>query len=218
MFSDDWPDYCECGINNGKMGNVSDPTIDGTKIGFVPHGNYYVQGAAGNWKAKRNYVFIAERNSSKENRNLNIRKDGTYTQFDPFWKPNDGKDWSPNKSNWAWTTEVSKVSPFGFEIENRDSLNNFSSALFGYSNTLAIAVAQNSQYKEIGVDNFEDYNCTHCGGTDENVDHWSFKNNAEKIVSTTSHTGKKSMQVKKHSKVSVGKKLKCIEKETEPPE
>lgn len=219
-YSDNWPDYCECGINNGKMGEVGVPggDIDGSsKVpGFIPNGNYYVQGAAGNWKAKRNYVFVAKRNATYENRNLNIREDGTYETFDPFWVPDNGRDWSANRSRWVWTTEVSKVSPFGFEIENRDSLNNFSSAIFGYSNTLAVAVAQNSRYREIGVDNFEDYICTYCGTEGKGQDHWSFKNHIDKIVSTTAHTGKNSMRVKKHSKVSVGKKIICKEKKTEP--
>ena len=217
-YSDHWPDYCECGIDNGKMEEVQIPGFDGGSLtNFVPNGNYFLQGAAGSWKVKRNYVYLAERNSSDENRNLNIREDGTYANFHPFWNSNNGKDWLPNKGKWVWTQEVSKMSPYGFEIENRDSLNNFSSAVFGYSNTLPIAVGQNSRYKEIGVDNFEDYNCTNCGGTFDNVDHWSFKRHADKIVNTVSHTGKNSIQVKKHSNVSVGKKMICVDKNTIPP-
>jgi hypothetical protein len=218
-YSDSWLNYCECGINNGKVDNVLNPTDpDGDFLpGFVEHGNLFTQGAAGSWKVKRNYVYLTTRNVATENRNLNVRKDGTYTQFDPFWKSNKGRDWKPNNSNWAWTTEVTKVSAYGFELENRDSLNHFSSAVYGYSNTLAIAVAQNSRYKEIGVDNFEDYNCNNCGANVGKEDHWSFKNNADKIVSSVSHTGKRSIQVKKHSKASVGKKLVCKDKEVVQP-
>jgi hypothetical protein len=218
-YSDNWVDYCECGVNNGKMGEVIIPGGDGaTKPGFVPHGNYYVQGAAGNWKVKRNYVYLSPRNYSSENRNVDVRNDGTYTTFDPFWKSNDGKDWSANKSKWTWATEVTKMNPNGHELENRDSLNNFSSAIYGYSNTLPVAVAQNSRYKEIGVDNFEDYySCNTCGSTPENQDHWSFKNNADKVDSTIAHTGKRCIRIQPHSKASVGKKIICKDKVEIPP-
>jgi len=210
-FSDRWTDYCECDIDNGSwQDDPSDDPIDyasnsaGQK--FFPKGNLYTQGAAGIWKAKRNNVFLTEREHSDLNRNSDIRKDGTYRNFAPFWKPNSGRDWRKFRSNWAWTSEVTKMSPYGFELENKDTLNHFSSAVYGYSNTLPVAVVQNARYKEVGVDNFEDHNCTNCVD-----DHWSFKvrQNVSKITTDQAHTGKKSMELQPHTKTKLGKKIIC---------
>ncbi|HSH64197.1 MAG TPA: hypothetical protein VLB84_00015, partial [Bacteroidia bacterium] len=72
--------------------------------------------------------------------------------------------------------------------------------------------------KEIGVDNFEDYySCNTCGSTPENQDHWSFKNNADKVDSTIAHTGKRCIRIQPHSKASVGKKIICKDKVEIPP-
>lgn len=57
---------------------------------------------------------------------------------------------------WTWSAEITKYSPFNFEIENRNALGIYSSALYGYRNSLATAVANNSRYCELAFCNFED--------------------------------------------------------------
>jgi hypothetical protein len=52
--------------------------------------------------------------------------------------------------------KITKRSPHGFEVENRDILGLYSSARFGYSNTLPTDIAQNAEYREAGFEGFED--------------------------------------------------------------
>jgi len=42
-------------------------------------------------------------------------------------------------------------------LENKDILNNYSAALYGYNDQLSTAVASNASYKEIAFDSFEEY-------------------------------------------------------------
>jgi hypothetical protein len=172
VFENDWPGFCEC---DSLFSNTENP---------------YVKGEKGNYRSKRSYLLLTGREQTAENRNTNIRKDGTFTHFDPFWyyKPNIG--WQPNPAQWTFTSEVTLFSPFGFELENRDALNRYSSADYKYNNTLPSTVASNARYKEIGFDNFEDYDCTSCPD-----DHFSFKQYYGKITENQSHSGRRSIHV-----------------------
>ncbi len=107
------------------------------------------------YRGLRANVYVTERNQtgSHSSYETNIAYDGTFSSFSPF-------DYARgNSSNmqkpWTWTTEITKYSPFNFEIENVDPLGIYSSALYGYKNSLVTAVAKNARYNEIGFDSFE---------------------------------------------------------------
>jgi len=170
-FKDEWDNFCEC-------------------EDLLASNNPYVNGEKGNYRAQRSHLFLTERNQSDKNRNTNIRKDGTFIGFDPFWFPNNGLDWNKNQGQWTFTSEVTLYSPFGYELENKDALERYSAADYGYNNSLPTAVASNAQYKEIGVDNFEDYDCATC-----TEDHFSFKESANNVTEAEAHTGRKSIRV-----------------------
>jgi YD repeat-containing protein len=59
--------------------------------------------------------------------------------------------------NWHAMRTVTKWSPFGKEVENRDAAGNYSSAVYGYNETLPIAVASNARQGEVLSLGFEDY-------------------------------------------------------------
>jgi len=66
----------------------------------------------------------------------------------------------------------------GLEVENKDALNRYSSALFGYLQSMPVAVASNTRYRELAYDGFEDYNfALECGETDtcNNTGHFNFR-------------------------------------------
>src|SRR5262249_10338567 len=85
----------------------------------------------------------------------NIRVDGTFQSFTPFWTPNAGNDWVANPNNWQWVTEATKYSPYGFDLENKDALNRYSGAQYGYKQSLPVAVSSNSKYKQAANESFE---------------------------------------------------------------
>ena len=182
-FDESWKEFCECGFN---------PAID--------IANPYVRGVLGNWRAKRSYLFLTDRSQSDKNNNTYVRKDGVFEAFKPFWKPRFGLDWTANKAPWQFTSEVTLFSQYGFELENKDALGRHSAAIYGYNNSLPVAVASNSEYAEIGFDNFEDYECSTCDD-----DHFSFKQDADMVTESKAHTGRKSIRVSGGNRITLEK-------------
>jgi hypothetical protein len=59
--------------------------------------------------------------------------------------------------NWVTARSITKWSPWGHEIENKDAIGNFTAAMYGYNNQLPVALAQNAQQHEMFAESFEDY-------------------------------------------------------------
>ncbi|GFD91571.1 hypothetical protein KUL154_03040 [Alteromonas sp. KUL154] len=178
--------------------------------------NPYVYNIRGDWRAKRSWAYLTGRHHSE---NVNTRDDGYFTSFTPFYKYGNG-EWeinteAINKSStnkWTFASEVTQYAPYGVELENKDALNRYSAAQYGYNYTLPTAVASNTMYKEIGFDGFEDYEEVKESGTSS---HFSFRDiyGIDAYTMTTekeAHTGRKSIEVTPNSKVSLIKNLKDV--------
>lgn len=145
--------------------------------------NPYLTGYLGNWAPWLEFVYMDKRHHNNvfdHSRNdINIRKSGTYTVASPFLQLNNG--------TWAYGTQVTQILGSLFqananpipeiqtfpswavarsatmfndrmeELESVDALNRYSSARFGFRNTLPVAVAANARHTEIYYDGFEDY-------------------------------------------------------------
>jgi hypothetical protein len=107
------------------------------------------------YKPKRSSVYVTSRNQTGNGSDYqtNIAYDGTYSSFAMYSNINGNAD--NLQDPWTWNSEITKYSPFNFEIENRNALNIYSSALYGYKNSIPTAVANNARYYEIGYDGFE---------------------------------------------------------------
>ena len=187
-YSEDWKTFCDC----MPLSEEGDMTT-----------NPYLLGTKGNWRPKRSLLFLTDRIQTRENDNTNVRKDGTYKNYSSFWKlNNNGSKWLKDETNWTYTTEITEYSPQGFELENRDALGRYSAAIYGYNNSLPMAVASNSRYQEAAFDNFEDYDFGDC--TD---DHFSYKKLAGNITREESHSGRRSIMVPANNSVEVIKFL-----------
>ncbi|MFT4800245.1 MAG: hypothetical protein ACI93N_000003 [Flavobacteriaceae bacterium] len=147
-FNDKWPVYC-----------LNDSSI------FL---NPYLSGARGNWRAKYAYVYDSDRVNSS-----NIREDGTFSQFTPFWEKGTF-NWTKDATDWLWTSKVTKYTPYGNEVENKDPLGRYSAALYGFNHSLVEAVASNAKHNQIAVEHAEDFaysslkNHAYFGGTKYN--------------------------------------------------
>lgn len=183
-FSDVWPmENCDCGFD------VNAPY------------NPYIYNARGTWRAKKSHLYLHSREQQTTQEN---RQDGIYTLYNPFWRYA-SNTWDKNSANWQWTSEVTKYSPYGYELENKDPLGRHSAAQYDYNNNLPTAVAKNAEYRQIGFDSFEEYDFDNC-----EKDHFSFEaaeGSSGVVVETTSHTGRKSFKVQPESSVKIGKKL-----------
>jgi hypothetical protein len=184
--------FCgECGIEPGSIYNP------------------YVVGQTGNWRAYKTYAYLTDRIQSRANNNTNIRTDGIYKDFEPFWTPNNGKDWKKNNSTPHWTcaSEVTIFSPYGVAFESRDALGLYSSSVYGYNQLLPVAMAANARYKEIGFEGFEDWDFTTCS-----KNHFSYEEVAKNVSNNPvsdveSHTGRKSFKISGINKIEVRKIL-----------
>jgi len=152
-----------CFSRGGKIGHDLEYV---TRYSCVSEGNIvnpYIHGILGNWRAHKSWVFQGERNKNSTAAEENLRHDGYLPAYKPFWTYN-GLLWGQNASvdpqeynNWNWTNEMTVYSPYGFDLENVNTLNIFSAAVYGFKNMLATGIASNAKNKEIGFDSFEDY-------------------------------------------------------------
>ena len=187
VFRDDWKTYCECFEGQNSLMKIST--------------NPYATGRKGIWRPYKSYTYLTNRELSIRNNNTNIRNDGSFVNYVPFWTWH-GENWGINDVNWRWTSEITEYSPFGMELENRDPLDRYSAATYGYNNSLPLSVAANAKYSDIGFDGFEDYNFSNCTN-----DHFSFKTYSANKTELSSHTGRNSMRVTNSTNVKISKPI-----------
>ena len=168
---------------------------------ILPSTNPYVLGTLGYWKQIRSHTFLTDRTKSNYDNNTNIRKDGIFSSYTPFYALI-GNTWTIDDRNWTYVSQVTEYSPFTQELENVDALGRYSAATFGYTQTLATSVAANSKYRELGVDNFEDYGFSVCADN-----HFRFSQPTLSISNQVSHTGRNSIMVSPTNTASITKQL-----------
>jgi hypothetical protein len=142
-YNEDWPILCQC--------------LDKPGAAYNP----FVLGRKGNLRIKKNYAVLTNRQQTRYDNNLFVRKDGVFEQFTPFWHKN-ANGWLGDPTGWTFSSEVTKFNPYGQELESHDALNRYSSATYGYNFRIPTAMGVNSMLQEIGFDGFEDYNFYTC--------------------------------------------------------
>jgi len=216
-----WAQYCECNV-----GGSPNPSIRDSNRAYYPEASY---------------VYVTERVLTRTNDNPNLKTDGTYADFMPFWwySPQ-SLQWYPVSSHGRWLPNqaVTVRNGHGEELENRDYLGRFSAAMFGYAQTLPTALATNTPYSSLGFDNFETYEVENC---EDN--HFNFKKgiNTSPVITATpslyqstnnytdlssgptitgaeSHTGRYSIKVPNGSQAAITKTITlCPPKKPTPP-
>lgn len=143
-FDDQWSVPC-CGLG-------TDCILPCEKV------NPYHKGMRGNWRSKRNHAYLTERRLDPNNLQRNVRYGGTFQEFQPFWKLENNR-WVKNDqlSHWQRVSESVKYNQNGVEIENKDALDRYSAAVYGYSNRFPVAVATNAALSQIAFESFEDH-------------------------------------------------------------
>lgn len=131
-FSDNWKTACNC---------------------FAAV-NPYVGGMQGNWRPSRSFTHLSGRTQSNYDLNTDIRRDGIFTSYNPYYFLNNGS-WDINTSNWTYVSEVTEFSPNGMTLETRDALGRYSASVFDFHQTLTTAVGANMSMKELSVQSFE---------------------------------------------------------------
>ncbi len=121
--------------------------------------NPYLSGNSGIWRPYKSYTYAGERNTQPNFTDNNTTNDPDL-QFDGLmdnvplftWGIGNIEDYI---SDWEWVNEVTRFSPDAYLIESKNRLDIYSSALYGYDNSLTIGVGKNAEVREIGVYDFE---------------------------------------------------------------
>lgn len=189
--------------------------------------NPYVENIRGNWRVKKSYSYLQDRqqtNQTPVNMKGDIREDGTYTNYAPFWNYSSGTwkniyDVFGSYDKWVKNNELEKVNEYGASLYARDVLNRASATIYGYNHTLPVAAANNATYNQLAFDGFEDYDFIHnecsallsgtppAANTTGYIEHFSYYAFKSSLTTTESHTGRYSMQVPANGEVHVKHKL-----------
>ncbi len=183
-------------INVWRDPNVKPPcNFEFTSIKMNP----FKAGIKGNWRESKNWVYVAKRTSPRSTV-TDIRKDGTYVAFYPFWAFGTVDPSGVAKSNgpeWVLQNHITQYSKFGGAIESKDALQRYSAQLVNNAG-LPIGVANNAKYNQLAFDDMESYDFIR-GATASTCPygHFNFGDNASSkfMLSTDAHTGKQSMMV-----------------------
>jgi len=201
-------------INKVKV--VTDPSCNEVEIidcnGYLEkHINPYLKGLVGNFRDYRGLVFYDGRVESDPTTMTQISRNGALNNFKLYWDFDGNNNLVPDISNgkWVWNTQITKVNARGLEIENKNALNIYTSAQYGYHKLLPLAITQNSRLQESSYEGFEDI--TYQANIDNegailcpkrNVDYTGIPNTV--LVKTdsanfTAHTGSFVMGVQKQT-------------------
>jgi hypothetical protein len=160
--------------------------------------NPYLTGQLGNWRTTKAYAYYASRTENDPAVPTNIRRNGTFATFAPFWiSGSNGFAAQLDSTKWVWNQEMTSFNEKGFETENRDPLGRYNSGLYGYNLSLPTAVAQNARLREVAFDGFEDYayDARTCDTACSKTRHLDFTPYLSNITSSTSHSGRFALQL-----------------------
>lgn len=201
-YLDVWPAQCECGLpkmrydaqQNLKFEFNDIANTDDVDVIASRSFNPYLYNVLGNWRPVKSYAYLTGRTAGSS---PTPRRDGFFTDFGSYYMYN-GNRWVKDPANaakWTFATEISKYNAYGQEIENRDALERYSSAMYGYNNRFAVAVSSNAKSNEQAFDGFEDYDFSECS---KNT-HFSYKSELKphrfSVTDKESHTGRKSFRI-----------------------
>jgi hypothetical protein len=123
--------------------------------------NPFISGSQGVWRNEGAFVYNTDRVSDP---NINLRSDGTFSLEQFNWayawaygqNVDDGDlENEPEIPKWTKGNTMTRYNAFGFELENKDVLDNYSAALYDYYGQLQTAYGVNMENEEMGFTGFE---------------------------------------------------------------
>lgn len=151
--------------------------------------NPYETGAKGKWRVLSSYVYNENtQGGAKETGSVherNYKNAGTFTMALFNWKNPEFND----STKWVRTSTVSKYSPNGNVLEEKDALHLYSTAKYGYSQLVPYLIAQNATY---GSAYFESFESSYTYGGNSYLED-KVKYTAGQVTNAYAHSGKKSL-------------------------
>lgn len=153
LFKDTWSGTTDLGIV------LDEDRFESIELQNAVIENPYLTGNAGIWRPYKSYSYVGPRKTSASlddniAQDPNLRDDGVFEGEVPMftWEIGDLEEYI---SEWEWVNEVTRFSEDSYETENINRIGIHSSALYGYDNSLSIAVGGNAEYYELGAMDFE---------------------------------------------------------------
>lgn len=160
--------------------------------------NPYVKGLLGIWYPNIEYAFLTDRNPYQyaDVEDIELRKNGIYDKFNPFWKWNSTDDyWEKDDEGWVWTVKSTLRDPSIGQLQAENALNIPSATLFGHNKTITEMIADNASYKTIGYENFEDNEYIGILEKECHQEHFDFSISPGELTTTYAHTGNFSLRI-----------------------
>jgi hypothetical protein len=205
-FTNTWGGLYEGAV---PCGNLSSGCPNNACANSIPGAiNPYFQNVRGNYMAKRSFSYLTNRQTGIVQAGGvmkgDVRDDGVYTSFNPFWNYVSGQGWQPIYKlpaqtanpkgifdNWVMQSEVNKVDREGNVLQTQNAIKRPSASLYGYNFTRGVASAANALYTDIAFDGFEDYDYVR----NPCIEHFKFTDYKNRVSSTVAHTGRYSLNV-----------------------
>jgi hypothetical protein len=166
--------------------------------------NPYIEGILGNWRSWKSYVYYGERRESDPTVPTDIRKDGIIKEFEKYWVFTDSQLARSYSSKWVWNAEITQYNRKGAELEDHDPLDRYNAGIYGYQETLPVAVINNSRLRLSAFDGFEDYYykddpCEPYCKPSKRHFNTGLVNKINYLIDSQSHSGKYSVRIGKDS-------------------
>ena len=126
------------------------------KSGLTTSTDPYQRGDKGIWQPWKAYTYYGTRKNESKTTAGQLQTDGVIEQAVPFFNWLD-PNFSDVCSSWKMTNAITQFDNNSNEVENKDILNRYRSALYGYNARMTTAVAANARRNEIATEDFENY-------------------------------------------------------------
>jgi hypothetical protein len=124
------------------------------------HINPYTKGLLGTFRSWQNKILYSSRveNNPTNPEKTNISLNGFINNFSPYWGFNSQNNLvnDPVNNKWVYNSQITKINSVGQEIETKNALDIYTSALYGYKKNMPMAIVNNSRLNEMIFDGFED--------------------------------------------------------------
>lgn len=120
--------------------------------------NPYRKGLIGNFRPYRSMVFYGDRAETNPATGTNLPQNGFISNFKLYWDFNTSNNLVPDVANtkWVWNEESTRMNARGLELENRNALNIYTAAQYGFNKSIPVSIVSNSRYDEMFSEGFED--------------------------------------------------------------
>lgn len=176
--------------------------------------NPFINGMRTTLRPTKSYMYQINLANNTTAQATDIRDDGVYSSFVPFYEINAGEwydilesnhpDYTGDLQEWRPMGEISRWDEFGRVVDSKNPIGVHSATQYGYNGNLKLlpkATASNAKLRQIGFDGFEDYEYQSNQVNCDVIDHFSLREailpSKIEVTDKERHTGKNSLFIER---------------------